>query len=306
MHEPSTAASDSANQPLPELIALGDQLGAARRARGISLEELAGRLCIGHDQLLAIETADSARLPEMVFVIAQARRVAASLGINAEDAIAALRGARPPRSGGHVSQTPSAPAKPITAARDFRPSGGTRRAAPPKQPVALPQILLPLLGLLLAMGAGSLVWQTWQRQRPISAESHLPPPTPTTHAKHPGTGTSTEPRPEPPAADQLVLRSEQESWLEVRDNAGVTVFQGTLNGVKSFPLGEGLKVMAGRPDLVKAELAGQPPRVLGSIDQVIWRSYGPARGSAGKAATPNASGGATAPSGPASPTAPAP
>jgi hypothetical protein len=77
-----------------------------------------------------------------------------------------------------------------------------------------------------------------------------------------------------------VLRSKESSWLEVRDSQGARLFEGTLEGEKSFPLGQGLRVMAGRPDLVLAEVAGQKPRVLGPIDQVIWRSFAAAPGNA--------------------------
>jgi hypothetical protein len=77
-----------------------------------------------------------------------------------------------------------------------------------------------------------------------------------------------------------VLRSKEPSWLEVRNSQGATLFRDTLKGEKRFPLGQGLQVMAGRPDLVRAEVAGQEPRVLGPIDQVIWRSFAPAPGNA--------------------------
>jgi hypothetical protein len=79
--------------------------------------------------------------------------------------------------------------------------------------------------------------------------------------------------PAPAGPALLVLRSQEPSWLEVRDSQDATLFEGTLEGEKSFPLGKGLRVMAGRPDLVRAEVAGQEPRVLGPINQVIWRSF---------------------------------
>jgi hypothetical protein len=70
-----------------------------------------------------------------------------------------------------------------------------------------------------------------------------------------------------------VLQSSQPSWLEVRNAAGVTLFRGTFTGEKRFPMGEGLKVLAGRPDLVTATAGSQAPRSLGRIDQVVWRSF---------------------------------
>jgi cytoskeletal protein RodZ len=70
---------------------LGRSLSAAREARGQSVEELARRLRMGVEQLRALEEADRRRLPEMVFVIAQARRVASSLDLCVDERIDALR-----------------------------------------------------------------------------------------------------------------------------------------------------------------------------------------------------------------------
>ncbi len=70
---------------------LGRSLSAAREAHGQSVEELARRLRMGVEQLRALEEGDRGRLPEMVFVIAQARRVASILDLCVDDQIDALR-----------------------------------------------------------------------------------------------------------------------------------------------------------------------------------------------------------------------
>lgn len=77
------------------MSALGGKLAAARQAQGLSLDQLADRLRLGASQLEAIECADARRLPEPVFVVAQARRVAAFLGVDAEHELAALRASHP-------------------------------------------------------------------------------------------------------------------------------------------------------------------------------------------------------------------
>ena len=79
------------SQAIPELQRLGERLRHAREQQGISREELAERLHLGTEQLVALETADSARLHEPVFVIAQARRLAAALNLGIEPEISALR-----------------------------------------------------------------------------------------------------------------------------------------------------------------------------------------------------------------------
>ena len=147
--------------PLGELRALADRLASARQAAGITLEELAGRLCIGQDQLRALETADVNHLPELVFVIAQARRVAAILGIDAEDTIKHLRAAHRPRPVGaststqaSAGRTTTIPTRPLraTGAAGFKPGGSWRPAA-------------ALLGLGAALAGGLLVLSSLGRNQ---------------------------------------------------------------------------------------------------------------------------------------------
>jgi cytoskeleton protein RodZ len=61
----------------------------------------------------------------------------------------------------------------------------------------------------------------------------------------------------------------------VQDSAGKRLFEGTLSGEKRFPLGQGLKVMAGRPDLVTAAVGAKPPRPLGTIQTIDWQVFSP-------------------------------
>ncbi|MFZ0407182.1 MAG: helix-turn-helix transcriptional regulator, partial [Cyanobium sp.] len=75
----------------PELTRLGLTLLRARQARALEASVLADKLHIGREQLEALETADLARLPEPVFVIAQARRLAGALDLDLEPQLQALR-----------------------------------------------------------------------------------------------------------------------------------------------------------------------------------------------------------------------
>jgi len=281
--------------PIPELVALGERITAARRARGINLHDLAERLCIGHEQLQALENADTSRLPELVFVIAQVRRVAASLDVDAEEAISALRASAPARTAA-ATPTPSRPKHPKGAQREalsHKPgasaTAGSRRGWP----------LLAGSFLVLTTAAGGL-GVLWQRDVSSPSGRGQPSSAPRTNSGAlAGAGISSPNggamAPVPVGPARLVLRSQEPSWLEVRNSQGATLFRGTLQGEKSFPLGQGLQVMAGRPDLVRAEVAGQQPGVLGPIDQVIWRSFAAVPGNA------TATGAAQAP-----PTTPAP
>ena len=69
---------------------------------------------------------------------------------------------------------------------------------------------------------------------------------------------------------QLRLQSSGPSWVEVRSFEGQTLYGAILQGQVLLPLGRGVKVLAGRPDLVRVSVAGQRPKVLGRIDQIAW------------------------------------
>jgi len=274
---PDSTLFQDAPAPIPELVALGRRFRAARQSRGLDLEALAERLCIGHEQLKALENADTSRLPELVFVIALVRRVSAILGVDAEEAVAALRAATPAWTK-EATPSPARRSRAAQPAQAGRAPTPARARAPERAGGRPPGPLLAGAALLLstaAVGLGLL----WQRspsapgntgQVSSSAPQASSAPT-TAPAIPPSAPVAKSPAPAGPAL--LVLRSQEPSWLEVRDSQGATLFEGTLQGEKRFPLGQGLRVMAGRPDLVRAAVEGQEPRVLGPINQVIWRSF---------------------------------
>ncbi len=239
--------SSSATTPEVQAIlqAVGEQLRQARVDQGLSLADLAQRLKIGQEQLTALETGDASRLPEPVFVIARIRRVAAVLGVNADAAIHALR-----QQGSLLPTSPSAPG----------PEAGRRRPFP-WLPLLLAVVLVPGLGWLTLRG-----WQQLQSSpRPVvsatpTAPSPPPPPKPA--------------QPEP-VGTSLTLSSQSPTWLAVRDSKGRFLFEGTFSGQRRFPLGQGLDVLAGSPDLVQVRLGDAQAKPLGPIDAVRWHRFTP-------------------------------
>ena len=77
-------------------------------------------------------------------------------------------------------------------------------------------------------------------------------------------------------AAQLELVAGEPSWLEVRQLNGKSLYVGELVGRQRFALGEGLQVLAGRPDLVRVQVGDAPARVLGSVETVEWQTFKPA------------------------------
>ena len=247
--ELAVLVSDSPNpEALSALRCIGQTLRQGREGQGLELAVLAARLNMGTEQLQALEEADASRLPEPVFVIAQARRIASSLAINIDGPLQTLR------DSGQFQ------AKPIKVAEL------SQRA--PTKPAQTSGRLAITAAILVALSAAG--WQQWQRHQARPTEPQAQPQLlteipPVVRDRESGSG-SLEP-------DQLQLTSSQPSWLEIKTKTGTTLFRGTFTGERRFPLGQGLEVLAGRPDLVRTQIGGGAAQPMGAIDQVRWRSF---------------------------------
>ena len=247
----ATLPAEDWSVPIPELVHLGESLGRARRDRGLSLEELAERLRLGTEQLTALEAGDHTHLPEAVFVVAQYKRVAGALGIDVSQQISDLQASRLMRLKRRPAVVPPLQRRPPTA------------------PARQGRARLGGLWAVLLLGGGAVAVAALQG-KVLSPQASRPP--------SPATTTRRAAAPETPprtAPDVLVLQSAQPSWLEIRSATGVTLFRGTVTGEKRFPMGQGLGVLAGRPDLVTVTAGSQAPRTLGRIDQVELSRFSP-------------------------------
>ena len=214
---------------------------------------------------MALEAGDHNQLPEAVFVVAQAKRVAGVLRIDISQQISDLQDSRMMRKS-RRSAPPSPPRR--TASVEASPSA--RGAPPARRRRSLGRLLL----IVLAGGVVGLTMAVLQRWLALPPELASADPRVRTVAP---AAPDRRRRPGPEVApDQLLLRSGEPSWLEVRDAAGGTLFRGTFTGEKRFPLGSGLRVLAGRPDLVNAAVGDGQARPLGPIDQVVWHTFKPA------------------------------
>lgn len=273
----SEASMDSDTQQSSEpdqatvLERLGTALREARLSRGLEPSALAAKLRMGEEQLMALENADVARLPEPVFVIAQSRRVADALGVDISLLIAPLK-----RQGaGEVDGPSAAPNRgrgsvlPLPVAAPRRPAMGSRAN---RRPGARPGgsgagRILGGAALLAGVAAAGL-WAWPQLQLPARRPAPGRQPSPAWAAR------PSQPRPAAQPA-VLLLRASQPSWLEVHSLNHHVLFKGTFQGERRFPIGQGLRVLAGRPDLVSASVGDAAARPLGRIDQIRWLTFQP-------------------------------
>lgn len=89
-----------------------------------------------------------------------------------------------------------------------------------------------------------------------------------------------------PASGELLVQASGPSWMEVQTAQGSTLFLGTLSGSRTFPLDKGLKISAGRPDLVTVRLHDEPGKKLGTITEIGWHAF-PAQRSADGEVSPS-------------------
>jgi len=258
------------------LLSLGQTLSQARQAEGLSVGALASRLKMGSEQLSALETADLAKLPEPVFVIAQARRIAQTLGICIDAEILALR-----QSEDFSPKAINLNALKLnpTPAGDNNPSSASAPPATPGQVTQKPRQghgglrALASVALVGGIAAGATaLWQQWEtqqhqqrlRQLATARQAAL-----VIQAKQ----RQAERLAQAAQASSLTLSSPEGSWLEVKTLNDQPLFRGDFKGRREFSLRQGLKVLAGRPDRVQVQIGAAESQPLGPISPIRWQTF---------------------------------
>ena len=275
----------------------GAVLLQARTALGLSREQLAEQLHMRPHQIEALECHQQERWPEAVFTIAQVRRLATALGLDAEPVVEAFRAdlsqqtteASPAAKA--VFQLgrsePTAQAKREEGQRDWlheSKKDSKAKASPVR--FQRPSWLVPSIGVvaLLAIGGVAISRNLPALQGQLAAIPKLWPKAPAKPSAD--AAVAATPKPQPTTLD---LSLSEPVWMSVRQLVGQKqLFEGLMQpGPHSFPLGTGVQVLAGRPDLVMAHIGDQPAKALGSIETIQWVTFKPPV-AAGSPTAPNA------------------
>ena len=263
-------SSPGTNPSPPELMALAAAIAQARLAAGLSVAALAKKLNMGVEQIEALESGDLDRLPEQVFVIAQARRISQSLGVTIDAEIQALR------QSGSLNTRPIELQNLKLKAEIEAPPGPEANQAPRANGMVP---VLASLALASGVAAGSFaLWQQWQgrQQQAIQTKPVQTKPAPTKKAttkQAQAVAQVQAPALTQTGATSLTLSSSSNTWLEVKTLKGKQLFRGDFKGLKGFPLNEGLRLLAGRPDLVLVQVGATAARPLGPISEVKWQTF---------------------------------
>ena len=254
------------------LAAFGSRLRGARLAKNLNLEDLAAKLCMRPEQIAALEAGDRQQWPEDAFAIAQVRRLATSLGLEADLLVSELRIL--------LQQVPdvipSAAAIAVMGASSKRTINTPNREEGTKDWISAstkPKTkkgVLPfawLAGFAVLIGLGSIgfnqlsVNQLSGKKQAIKIQVSAPKiaaPAPTNK--------------------NLRLIANQNAWLAVRELDGKKlIFEGKFKGTRVFALGKGLELRSGRPDLVQVQFGAAAAKPLGRIEVIEWVKFMPPR-----------------------------
>ena len=244
-------ATHATDNDASALRLVGQALKDGREQRELNQQQLANRLHIGVEQLVALETGRIDGLPEPVFVKAMVRRIASYLQIDPDPLVAQLQ--RPQGSDGPHSRD--------SAAEDTQASPQTTTTTQNTLP-----LLLWLLPILLLGAAGAFWGLNRTSQQPLAASA---PPVSTVR------GTVPPPASVPSSKTPVLqISSLEPSWITIRRN-GEVEFEGLLEQPTVIDDPHEVEVYAGRPDLVMVDKAGEPGTPLGPITPLQWYSLSP-------------------------------
>ena len=198
--------SDATHAPDDDASALrlvGQALRDGREQRELNQHELANRLHIGVEQLVALETGRIDGLPEPVFVKAMVRRIASYLQIDPDPLVAQLQ--RPQGSDGPPSRN--------IAAEDTQASPKTQTTTKTTTRNNTLPLLLWLLPIVLLGAAGALWGLNRTSQQPLAASA--PPVTLVREAVPPQVSVP------PSTTPELQISSLEPSWITIQRNGEV-------------------------------------------------------------------------------------
>jgi hypothetical protein len=142
------------------------------------------------------------------------------------------------------------------AYRDPLRLGGERESQRLRSPRRWPRPLLWVTAGLAGLGLSLLAFGPQGRQWPQVPFFRMP------------TATPADPNALGPGELEIISKG---SWIEVEDASGNSLYAGILEGERRFTIGPGLRLNAGRPDLVSYRIGQRPVTPLGAIEDVGWR-----------------------------------
>jgi cytoskeleton protein RodZ len=268
---------------IEELTALGSYLRQQREQRSLTIEAVAEGTFVRQPLLEAIETGNSDRLPEVVYVQGFIRRYGDFLGLDGTKLAHSL--SRDPTLNAE-KLTPEMVALPLDADAKESPTAAarekigklptkTRSSQPlPLTPANQPDLfskLAPYWVYILALGAAIAGLYSFF-SRPDVPPVATPPPADNQSVSEPQASFPTPPSPAPIAKNSVIEAKVEligDSWLKVEAD-GEKVYEGVLiqGEQKTWTAQKSLSIRSGNAGAVSLSVNQQPPKPLGQFGKV--------------------------------------
>lgn len=230
-----------------EEISLGEQLRRAREAKGLSLDDVAGRTRIPIRHLQNIEREDWDALPAVTYAIGFARNYANAVGMDGAVVGRELRA---------------------------RIGGAPTRAAAPQyyaqaDPARVPPRSLAIIAILTAVVliAAYLIWRST-----LADEPAIVPPLDISEAG-PAPAAPAAPAPQAVAGQPVTLVATGEVWLRITEGpSGPSLFTGSMIAGDRYQLPAAARqpvIRTGRPQNLRAAVGNRDLGPLAPSEQVI-------------------------------------
>ena len=231
-----------------DIASIGERLRLAREAKGMSLDDVAGRTRIPIRHLQNIESEEWDALPAVTYAIGFVRNYANVVGLDG----AAIAGELRDRIGGPRRRAP--------AADYYEPADPAR--VPPRSMV----VIVLVLGALLV--AGYLLWRGT-----LDDESATVPVLEVPAARGPAPAAPAPLPPQAAAGRSVTLTATGEVWLRVGDGeGGPALFMGILAPGQTFAIPAGAQnplIRTGRPQMLRAAVGGVDLGPLEPVERTI-------------------------------------
>lgn len=258
-------------------LPVGEILRRTRMHYGRSVEEVEQALRIRADQIEAIEQGHVEKIPARVYAIGFVRTYSEFLGLDGDKMVALFK----QQSAGQAND-------PVL---DFPVTASDSK---------IPPLWLLLVCIVAIIVISSLWWgtrdadrnivddvpnvpaalkpETLQRQQetpittpPASQEETAAAQTPPSNTQEPAAQTAQKPVPQKPVQKGIILKMQQNSWVEIKDKTGKTVLSRVLKqGDQYFvPDHAELTMSLGNAGGVAIQVDGQPLQQLGENGQVV-------------------------------------
>ena len=231
---------------------VGDRLVAARKAAGLSLEDVVLRTRIPRRHLEMIEAGNHSALPAITYSAGFVKTYAQLLGLNGAELSRDFR-----TEVGQVEQVSHSPAP-------FEPA----------DPARMPSRLLAFvaLGIAVLLAIAYVVW----RGGTLSADERASLAAGTVVEAEKPVVTAVPAAAPPVAAPQpsgaIALTAVQPVWLKVYEKGGPTLFMGEMAAGQRYEVPATAidpQIWTGRPQAVQVTVGGKPVPPLGKADQTI-------------------------------------